>query len=152
VKVNEKITLVEKSSRAILLGKRFSVFRWCSIYNHLFFSKLYTHTKKRNSYTVVLNSELGIAYGQIDCFVYAVNSDSQHVYTLVTELCTSQTNKVHFNLPRNALDCTIVPTVVPVSFGSKRFIDVNCLMCKCLYIVVSSQSYVCVPPNSLSLD
>ena len=152
MKVNERITLIGKCFETILLGKRFSVFRRCSIYNHLFFSKLYTRTKKWNSYTVVFNSELGIAYGQIDCFLYTVDSNSQHVYALVTELCTSETNKVHFNLPHNALDCTVVPRVLPVSFGGKRFIDVNCLMCKCVYIVVSSQSYVCVPPNSLSLD
>lgn len=71
------------------------------------------------------------------------------VYAYITEFRKDCDNKVHFKLPHNALDYSVA-RIIPVSVsGQKILVEVNTLLCKCVYVKVASQSYVCIP---LSID
>ena len=70
-------------------------------------------------------------------------------------MLTSQSfsnNKAHFNLQHKALDYSVA-RIVPVSVSAQKLlVEVNSLVCKCVYVNVASQRYVCIPPNTLSID
>lgn len=115
-----------------------------------FFQNYINGLKKKNSFTVAYQGRQ-IMYGQIQHFLCISVNDSIFVYAYIAQFEKQGNNRIHFNLPHNALDYNLA-RIVPVCFGSKLLIDVNCLLCKCVYVNVSSQSYVCVPPNTLSVD
>lgn len=85
-------------------------------------------------------------YGQIEHFCV---DDSDAYITHFKKLGSN--NRTHFNLPHSALDYNLA-RIVPVCAGNQILVDVNHLLCKCVYVNVSSQSYVCIPPNTFSVD
>ena len=91
-------------------------------------------------------------YGQIEHFLCISVDDSDFVYAYITHFeKLGSNNRTHFNLPHSALDYNLA-RIVPVCAGNQILVDVNHLLCKCVYVNVSSQSYVCIPPNTLSVD
>ena len=130
---------------------RGQVFQRCIVNGCLFYSKLYTRTKKRNSFTVAYCLNNVVQFCQIDYFLCISVCDSQYVYAYVTKYAQQCTNQSHFHVSNNALDYG-VQRIVPVCVSNNILIDVNCLLCKCVFVTVSAQDYVCVPPNTLSID
>ena len=127
------------------------IYQRCRINGVLFYSKLYTRSKKRNSFTVTYYNG-AVLYGQIEYFLCIDVEKSCFVYAYITEFQKDCDNKAHFNLQHNALDYGVA-RIVPVSVsGQKILVEVNSLLCKCVYVNVASQNYVCIPPNTLSID
>ena len=108
-----------------------NVYQRCIVSNVLYFSKCYTRTQKRNSYTVCFRYEEEIQFGEIQYFLCVSVSDSFKVYAYVTQLLRRTTNKRHFELPHSALDSG-VSRIFSVSAGQMVLVPVQFLICKCV--------------------
>ena len=128
-----------------------NVYQRCIVSNVLYFSKCYTRTQKRNSYTVCFRYEEEIQFGEIQYFLCVSVSDSFKVYAYVTQLLQRTTNKRHFELPHSALDSG-VSRIFSVSAGQMVLVPVQFLICKCVSVKLQSEQYLCIPPNKLLLD
>ena len=71
------------------------------------------------------------------------------MYAYITHLVKQNNNQSHFGLPHDALDFG-VPRIVQVSVNV--LVNVNCILCKCVSVILKSQRFVCIPPNTLLLD
>ena len=164
-KVSDNVILLGRSTEVFLedslvsyiqnLHTNFSsptalLFQRCIVNGTLFYSKSYKQTQKKNSFTIAYQGRQ-IVFGQIEHFLCISCNDSNFVYAYITQFEKQGSNRTHFNLLHDALDYNL-SRIVPVSMGNKILVDVNCFLCKCAYVNVSSQSYVCVPPNTLSVD
>ena len=129
------------------------MFYRCIVHNITYCSKCYTRTKKRNNFTVVYRPGGDhIHFGEIEYFLSVFINQSFHVYAYITHLVKQNTNQSHFGLPHNALDFG-VPRIVQVSVNAcKVLVNVNCILCKCVSVILKSHRYVCIPPNTLLLD
>ena len=111
------------------------IFQRCNIHGHLFYSKLYTRTKKRNSFTVAYCLDDVVMFGQIDYFLCVSVCGSQYIYAYITQYVQQCTNQSHFGISNNALDYG-TRRIIPVHVGDKILVDVNCVLCKCVCVSV----------------
>ena len=128
-----------------------NVFQRCFVNDILYFSKAYTRTQKRNSYTVCFTSEDNINFGEIEYFLCVSLSGSSKSYAFISQFLQKSSNKSHFGLPHSALDHS-ASRILLVSSGPKVLVPVEFLMCKCVSIKLQSEQYMCIPPNMLLLD
>lgn len=128
-----------------------NLFQRCFVNNILYFSKCYTHTQKRNSYTVCYIYEDDAQFGEIEYFMCVSVCGSCKVYAYISQVLQNISNKSHFDLPHSALD-NGVPRIISVSAGPMVLVPVEFLLCKCVSVKLQSEQYLCIPPNMLLLD
>ena len=117
----------------------------------MYSSKLYTRSKRRNNFTVVYQSCRAILYGVIEYFVCISVSGTYFAYACINQLVPENSCKDHFNITHTALDNGV--SIVPVHFiEPKVLVNVDNILCKCVFITVHSNNYICIPPNTLLLD
>lgn len=166
MKVTENVIIVGKPKEEVLndflissltnLHSSFTataglIFYRCIVNNILFYSKSYTRTKKRNSFTVLYTLNGLLHFGIIEYFVCVSVCGYFEAYAHLSQLLQREDNKSHFELTHNALDYG-VPRIALVHTGPAVLVPVTCLLCKCVSVMVSSHQYVCIPPNTLSID
>lgn len=127
------------------------IFHRCCVNDVIYYAKCYTRTKKRNSFTVLYITDGMVQFGVIDYFVCVSVCGSYRVFAYVLQLLQKRSSRSHFNLPHSALDYGF-PRIILVQNGSRVLVPVNFLLCKLVYVNVKSEQYVCIPPNTLSLD
>ena len=128
-----------------------NVFQRCFVNDVLYFSKVYTRTQKRNSYTVCFRHDDQTQFGEIEYFLCVSLPGSSKAYAFISQFLQKSCNKIHFRLPHSALD-NGVSRILLVCAGPKVLVPVEFLMCKCVSIKLQSEQYVCIPPNILLLD
>ena len=128
-----------------------NVYQRCFVKDILYFSKCYTRTQKRNSFTVCFRYEEDTQFGEIEYFLCVSVFGSFKVYAYISQLLQKSSNKSHFELPHSALDSG-VPRIFLVSAGPMVLVPVQFLLCKCVSVKLQSEQYLCIPPNMLLLD
>ena len=87
-------------------------------------------------------------YGQIEHFLCISVDDSDFVYAYITHFEKQDSNnRTHFHLPHSALDYNLA-RIVPVCAGNQMLI--TCYVSVCM--LMCRNSYVCIPPNTFSVD
>lgn len=105
---------------------------------HTYYSRMYKRVKKRNSYTVLFNSDGVTKYGLIEFFLYIACK----VVVVLKPLVPMQISlKEHFNLTTTALDCQ--PFIIPVNIeNTVGFCFAEDILCKCIFLNFNSVCYV----------
>lgn len=106
----------------------------------VFYSKMYTRVKIRNSFTIAYNADSDqCSYGQIMYFILVYNKPAAVISILRPLPILPSFNPCEFIVPVETTHSVVV-------------IDVCAILCKCVFVEVSSSSYVVKFPSSVNLD
>ena len=114
----------------------------------IYYSRTYQRVKKRNSYTVLYQSDAQERFGIIEYFVF-LHQKIIAVLKLLSPI--SVTCKDHFNLSTTVLDTVSFLTPV-VKSNTVECCFVEDFVNKCLFIDLNSIQYVCQFPSTLNFD